>query len=146
MRRPAHIRGTAAGYHVPITTAETILVVDDHAALRDLIEVILCTGGYRVLTAADGTEALRVARNTPHIDLLVADLGMPQMRGEALATLFARLHAATPVLFVSSEERPAGVAQTARFLARPFTVSDLRGAVRAALQSRPASSEATHAA
>ncbi len=128
------------------TTAETILVVDDNRAIRELMEVILCSAGYHVLTAGDGTEALRLARNTPRIDLLLSDLEMPRMRGDELATEFSRLHPSASVLFVTSSAGPIETMVPFEFRAKPFTVSELRDSVRRALRTRPAFAEMTHAA
>lgn len=116
------------------TTAETILVVDDNEKIRELFEVILCAAGYRVLTANSGTEALRLARRIPHIDLLLSDLEMPGMRGDELATRFSHLHPSTPVLFVSGSNGPIETPVSFEFLTKPFTIADLRASVRRALK------------
>jgi CheY-like chemotaxis protein len=128
------------------TNAETILVVDDNGPLREMIEVILCSAGYRGLAAENGTEALRLARNTPRIDLLLSDLEMPTMRGDALATLFSRLHPSAPILFVSSSIGPIETPQPFEFLAKPFNVAQLRDAVRHALRAQSTFAQSTHAA
>ncbi|MGB8169013.1 MAG: response regulator [Chthoniobacteraceae bacterium] len=78
---------------IPSTTAETIPAVDDHESMCELIEVILGRAGYRVLTATNGADALRLARATPQIDLLVSDIEMPRMRGDELAARFAAVWA-----------------------------------------------------
>jgi CheY-like chemotaxis protein len=131
---------------IPFTAAETILVVDDEWAIREVIEVILIRAGYRVLTAGDGAEALRMARDTPGIALLVSDLEMPRMRGDALATRFSRLHPSASVLFVSSSNGPIETTVPFTFLGKPFTLAQLRDAVRGALRSRPALAEVSQAA
>jgi two-component system, cell cycle sensor histidine kinase and response regulator CckA len=118
-------------------TGETILVVDDNNALRDLMETILVRGGYHVLTARDGMEALGLAGNTLRIDLLLSDLEMPAMRGEELAARFTRLHPATPVLFVSSADGPREAGTPFQFCAKPFTFAELRDSVRRALGTHP---------
>lgn len=128
------------------TTAETILVVDDNLAVCELIEVILCSAGYHVLTAGNGIEALRLARHTPQIDLLVSDIEMPGMRGDELAGHFAALHPMVPVLFVSSTTGPIAAPRTYGFLAKPFTVPELRESVRRALRMRPEMLETAHVA
>ncbi len=128
------------------TTAETILVVDDNFALSELIEVILCSAGYHMLTAGSGAEALRLARNTPRIDLLVSDLEMPEMRGEEVAMHFARLHPEAHILFVSSSLGPIETTLPFQFLSKPFTVDGLRNSVRSALRAGPALAGVSHAA
>jgi len=116
------------------TTAATVLVVDDNEALLELLDVILCTAGYRVFTAKNGADALRLARRIPNIDLLLSDLDMPGMRGDELATRFSHYHPQTPILFVSSSDGPIESTQPFEFLSKPFSITDLRARVRSALQ------------
>ena len=123
------------------TAGETILVVDDHGALRGMMELILSSAGYRVLTAESGLDALLIARDAPRIDLLVSDLEMPHMRGDELATRFARLHPLVPILFASSSDRAINTTQPFDFLAKPFTVAELCDSVRRALRARPVIAE-----
>ncbi|WP_407851367.1 response regulator [Bordetella petrii] len=61
----------------------TILVVDDSATMRMIVQAALGAAGWRVLTAADGRQALELARGE-RIDLLVSDWNMPVMDGLAL--------------------------------------------------------------
>jgi CheY-like chemotaxis protein len=62
------------------------LVVEDEDALREVTRRILSRNDYRVLTAANGPEALKLAEDTEHeIDLLLTDVIMPQMLGKELA-------------------------------------------------------------
>lgn len=119
------------------TTDGTILLVDDCRQLRELMEIILVRNGYEVLTAANGAEALEIARRTPKIDLLVSDIEMPGMSGGELADHFAELHPLCPVVFVSSWMGRAVTTVPYEFLAKPFTVAELRDAVRHALRVRP---------
>jgi CheY-like chemotaxis protein len=66
------------------TSPPTVLLTDDDAMLRYLAASILETGGYRVLQAKDGAEALELLAAGPDISLLVTDLQMPGMSGEEL--------------------------------------------------------------
>ena len=69
--------------------AKTILIVDDNADLRNITKMTLQFGGYAVLEAGDGVEALEMLRQQP-ADLVVSDLAMPRMTGsELLAQLRA---------------------------------------------------------
>jgi CheY-like chemotaxis protein len=115
---------------------ETILVVDDHHALCELIEVILTRVGYQVLLAASATEALDRARVTPRIDLLVTDWELPGMRGDELANCFARLHPSAAIVFISSWTGPFKTDEPHEYLAKPFTVAKLRETVRTALEKQ----------
>jgi DNA-binding response OmpR family regulator len=59
---------------------ETILLIDDDAALLEVTSIVLASEGYRVLTAEDGVEALRIlGRET--LDLVVLDIMLPRMSG-----------------------------------------------------------------
>ncbi len=61
----------------------TVLVADDSITTRSLLRSVLEGGGYRVRTASDGDEALRIARSEP-IDLVVSDVRMPRLDGIGL--------------------------------------------------------------
>lgn len=119
------------------TTDGTILVLDDCRQLRELMEIILVRNGYEVLTAADGAEALKIARRTPKIDLLVSDIEMPGMAGGELADRFAELHPLSAIVFVSSWIGRIETSVPYEFLAKPFTIAELRDTMRHALRARP---------
>jgi len=81
--------------------SETILVVEDEAAFRDLLRDGLRAKGYNVLVAANGVEALRVAeQHGISIRLLITDVIMPQMSGPELACVLRATHD-IPVLYMS---------------------------------------------
>jgi CheY-like chemotaxis protein len=71
-----------------------VLVVDDDAAIREVVQAIVETEGYRVITAADGAEALGHLRSGVRPGLILLDLRMPGMDGRA----FREVQAADPVL------------------------------------------------
>lgn len=64
----------------PASTAATVLVVDDDVNVRKVLSLMLESGGYRVLEAADGRIALEQVRRE-HIDLVLTDLVMPEQEG-----------------------------------------------------------------
>lgn len=65
----------------------TILIVDDEAMIRNLLEKILAKEGYKTLLAKDGQEALDII-NTQKVDVVISDMKMPRMSGlELLKTL-----------------------------------------------------------
>ena len=117
---------------------EVVLVVDDNAAVRDIVRRTLEMLGYTVLEAGSGAEALRVAALHPGpIDLLLTDVVMPQMSGVELARRFEAARHGTRALFMSGFD--AGAVATAEFpeatrlLAKPFSTEDLAGLVRRAI-------------
>src|SRR5262249_7175098 len=84
------------------TGTETVLVVEDEPAVRDLAARVLRTLGYTVLEATNGEEALHVARAYAGvIQLLLADVVMPQMGGKVLAARLAEVYSGVKVLFMS---------------------------------------------
>jgi PAS domain S-box-containing protein len=123
--------------------SETVLVVEDESSVRELIVRVLSEKGYRMLSAAEGNEGLRIAGNHREpIDLLLTDMVMPRMGGRELAN---RLEAARPglkVLFMSGYTEDAvshrGVLKVGlSYLQKPFTSDALVRKVRETLD-RPA--------
>lgn len=128
------------------SSTETILVVDDCAGVCEVIEILLTRVGYRVLTATNGGDALEIARIVPEIDVLLSNLGMPEMRGDELAAHVATLHPSAAIVFLSSWQQPIDCASSSDFLLKPFTVAELRDSVRHALRTRPTLADAACAA
>ena len=118
---------------------ETILLVEDEPAILRLTVRLLAGFGYRVIAAASPAEAMRLARETPHIDLLLTDVVMPEMNGADLAGAITALHPDIGCLFMSGYTadviaRHGVVDEGVRFLAKPFSAADLRASVRAAME------------
>lgn len=110
--------------------SQNILVVDDEAIARRFMERTLCQGGYRVMLANDGEQALELLRMTRRkVALVITDLVMPGMGGHAFALEVARLPTPPAVLYISAYERPQGEMAKC-FLQKPFTPEDLVSAVR----------------
>jgi len=66
-------------------TVINVLVVDDEEPVRKFVERVLRDAGYKTATAADGPEAIEVAKKMESLDILVTDVMMPQMTGDELA-------------------------------------------------------------
>jgi PAS domain S-box-containing protein len=121
--------------------AETVLVVEDEAALRELAESVLDSAGYRVLTAAHGREAIEcLEREGASVDLVFTDVVLPGMNGRNLAEHVARTHPEIRILFTSgytgdAELRDGVLKSSAHFLAKPYTVAQLLAAVRDVLDA-----------
>ena len=115
---------------------ETILVVEDESQVRTLIRRSLAARGYRVIDAADGEEALRIAeRRAAPIHLLVTDVVMPGLSGRDVAVRLRTPHPETRVLFLSGYTDDAVVQrgvleEGASFLQKPFTPETLAARVR----------------
>jgi two-component system cell cycle sensor histidine kinase/response regulator CckA len=124
---------------VPRGHDETVLVVEDEAALGRIIARILGQGGYRVLSAASGPEALEVDREHG-CDLLLTDVIMPGMSGPRLAELLESRHPGLPVLFMSGYSN--GLLGSTHvldpdiaFIEKPFTADDLLRRVSSVLST-----------
>jgi CheY-like chemotaxis protein len=122
---------------------ETILLVEDQKELRKLQKRILTEAGYRVLEAADGAKALRVAADeVGEIDLVLTDVEMPTLGGRGMVDELNELSPGIRVLFMSGHtdneilRRGIGTAEM-QFLQKPFTAEVLRAAVQKAL-AKPA--------
>jgi two-component system, cell cycle sensor histidine kinase and response regulator CckA len=90
----------------PVLGEATILLVEDEEALREVTRRILTGGGYRVLTAATGGEALTAAEaQSEPIDLLLTDVIMQQMDGPHLAEQIKRVRPSIKVMFMSGFAR-----------------------------------------
>ena len=118
---------------------ETILLVDDEPLILATTAEALRSHDYRVLTTDDGHEALRIAREDGHrIDLVLTDMMMPGVDGASLAAHIAASPHDIPVLASSglaagAELMPSATSGITAFLAKPYTVPTLLGAVRLAL-------------
>ena len=86
---------------------ETILLVEDEAALREVTRRILSAAGYNVIVASDGLEALQVAEaHDAQIDMLLSDVVMPQMNGPLLAERLIAQRPSIRVLLMSGFAQP----------------------------------------
>jgi len=126
----------------PHAEGETVLVVEDEQAVRDMASRILLEQGYTVLNAGNGAEALDVCAREPRIDLLLTDVAMPRMLGTDLANRIADLRPETRVLYMSGYGHEA-LAETAllngaKFIQKPFSAEELLHGVRGALDSQAA--------
>jgi DNA-binding response OmpR family regulator len=141
--------GAGAGSHEhpaappePLRGNETVLVIENEQTVREVIADVLAMHGYRVLEAADGQEALRVSdAHAGPIHLLVVDVVMPGVSGEALVGAFAARRPDVRALYVSGYTgevlRQHGVvAAGGNFLQKPFTVEGLARKVREVLDAR----------
>jgi two-component system cell cycle sensor histidine kinase/response regulator CckA len=126
-------RGAASGAGVPSRPAPTarVLVVDDDDILRRLLVSMLRLGGYEILSAAHGEEALELAAaREGAIDLVVTDVLMPGLSGPELAERLRARYPHLAVIFITggAQEAPPGT------LRKPFSVRAFLNVVGAALR------------
>jgi two-component system cell cycle sensor histidine kinase/response regulator CckA len=121
---------------------ETVLLAEDEEGLRIVSRVVLQTNGYLVLEAANGEEALALAKgHSQPIHLLLADLVMPRKGGRELADEIGAIHPETKVLYMSGYTDDAvvrlGVLEADMpFLQKPFTPAALARKVREVLDMK----------
>jgi two-component system cell cycle sensor histidine kinase/response regulator CckA len=115
---------------------ETILLVEDESAVRRSAAEFLSQIGYRVLDAATGPDALRIAEEFPEsIDLMITDVVMPLVSGAELAAQLTSVRPRTKVLFISGYAentvlRHGKIDVNDAFLAKPFGLHALGSKVR----------------
>ena len=126
-----------------MAATETLLVVENEAAIKALVQMALERHGYVVLTAESGSEALRLAAaHQGPIDLLITDVVMPDLRGPELAKRLIEQRPALATLFMSGYmDDPLGDDTSlfrvpVDFIQKPFSPSALAARVREMLDRR----------
>jgi len=119
--------------HVEMRGSETILIAEDHESIREMARQILLSLGYRVLSACDGEEALKLCeKESPALAIL--DVVMPKLGGAAVASKLTALFAGLPILFTSGysqdSENIAPATANARYLQKPYSPTTLGRVVR----------------
>ncbi|MCO5170745.1 MAG: PAS domain-containing protein [Planctomycetes bacterium] len=129
--------GAAAAGPAPRGT-ETVLLVEDDAHVRRLLEQVLATAGYDVLPAADAPQALDLSRgHAGRIHLLLTDLSMPRVGGRALARRLLGERPDMAVLLMSGHaEDDGGEGPVAGFVQKPVRLEVLLERVRESLKAR----------
>ncbi len=109
----------------------TVLLVDDDSNALDALKELVGQEGYRVRTAADGSDALKSALADPP-DVVISDCMMPRMDGLELMRAMRRNHklAAVPLVLVSALVTPPADADVVGFLHKPFAVAQLLDILR----------------
>lgn len=128
---------------------ERILIAEDDADMRELLEDILTDEDYEVVAAANGRFALaHILDEREQIDLVITDVQMPELKGDELLRKVREARAETPVLVITafgSVENAVEMVKRGAFsyLTKPFATKDLLAVVRAALaQSEAARAQA----
>ncbi len=120
--------------------SETILLVEDEAALREITSEYLQSRGYRVLTAGIGMHALEICRShTEPIDLLLTDIVMPGIRGPELVKAALNMRPGLRVIYVSGYAdrglESVDMARDVVFLHKPYSLVDLGQKIRSTVSS-----------
>jgi signal transduction histidine kinase/CheY-like chemotaxis protein len=119
---------------------QTVLLAEDEAEVRTITRDFLTSAGYRVLTAEDGEQALKIAEHDESIDILITDVVMPRMRGPELARRLMVLRPGLRVMYLSGyiehDEKDGDFMRDAFFLNKPFSREMLVNQVGKALDKR----------
>ena len=128
-----------SGENSSLEGTETILLVEDDAALRQLALRVLRTAGYLVLEARNASAAIDLGRTYPDdIHLLVTDVVMPQASGRVVSERLQALRPKIRVLFMSGYTRDVVIDHAAQsdLLEKPFTPDQLKRRVREVLDAQ----------
>ena len=121
-------------------TGARILIVDDEPAIRRLLKAGLGSQGYVLIEAGDGAAARR-ALTSEAPDLVILDLGLPDIGGQALLEGWRRDGIGVPILVLSSRADEAGIVQALEagaddYIVKPFGMNELLARLRVALRRR----------
>ena len=121
----------------------TVLVVDDDAIVRRVVQGHLSDAGYRIFEAEDGQEALEVLERTGSVDLVIVDMVMPRLNGPGLVAELMRRRPSQSILLISAYPAERDTRDTMEdgppsypFLPKPFTRDQLLAKVAEAAQAR----------
>ncbi len=134
-----------------ITQTNRVLVVEDEDLIREMIVLALSEEGYDVVTAADGSTALQLLKNTDNvhpenaIDLIILDLMLPQVNGLDICRLLRYQGNIVPILIISAKgtetDRVLGLEVGADdYLTKPFSMRELVARCRALIRRQRFSS------
>jgi signal transduction histidine kinase/CheY-like chemotaxis protein len=114
---------------------ETVLIVEDDAAVRALVSEVLGELGYRYVEAGSGPEAVPILESGQRIDLLISDVGLPGMNGRQLAEIGRQIRPGLKVLFITGYAEHAAVRagfldEGMEMITKPFAFDHLTTKVR----------------
>ncbi len=116
-----------------------ILVVDDELSMREFLEILLKKEGYRVVTAGNGEEAIRLFKKD-HYDLVITDIKMPKGDGLALLHGIKKQARHIPVIMITAYASPDDAIVAMKegaydYIAKPFKVEEVKSVIRGALEA-----------
>jgi len=129
----------AAPFRQDVRGSETILIAEDHESIREMARQTLIALGYKVLSAADGEEALELCTHeTPALAIL--DVVMPKLGGPAAAAKLVEQFAGLPIVFTSGYSQDSnsltGADPNARYLQKPYSPTALGRVIRDVLDGQ----------
>lgn len=117
----------------------TILIVEDDRGLQKYLKELLLDNGYNVHAASDGIEALdMVQKNQP--DVVVLDLGLPNMSGEAVCTELRKKYPELPIIILTAKDSVSDIVQGLNlgaddYMTKPFVADEFLARIKARLRS-----------
>jgi PAS domain S-box-containing protein len=137
-------RTTVSSLPTPTTGHETILLAEDEVGLRAMTRAYLEGLGYRVLEASDGSDAVKISHKyRGPIDLILTDLIMPVLRGDAVVASIRKQRPRVKALYMSGNPEGHDTAESDEVLLKPFRTSELGTRVRSILDSDMREQKAT---
>lgn len=131
---PVSVNSTAADATLP--AAPRILVVEDEVLIRLSTAEILSSGGYAVLEAANGSDALRILGETP-VDVMVVDVGLPDISGEKLVALARKKAPGLRAIYATGKDGISSLANedrgTTALVRKPYRAETLIDTISALL-------------
>jgi PAS domain S-box-containing protein len=120
---------------LPVGGGEHILIVEDTASVRMFVHELLIENGYRCSLAPDPGTALDILQNDPSVNLLLSDVGLPQMNGRELADRARQWRGDLPVLFMTgytenAVNRRSFLGEGMDMIIKPFKLAELLEKIR----------------
>lgn len=121
-------------------TSATILIVDDEPPIRRLLRTSLGSQGFQIVEAATGSEAL-VEMKQAKPDLIILDLGLPDMQGQDVIRILREQGSPVPIVVLSSRADEPGKVEALDlgaddYVTKPFGTDELLARIRTALRHR----------
>ncbi len=118
---------------------QKILIVEDDAAIRDVISDILRQNNYSIETAIDGTSALDLLKKVPP-DLLLLDLGLPDISGESICIQARKLYSTLPIIILTAKNQTLDVVNGLNlgaddYISKPFELEVMLARIKARLRT-----------
>src|SRR6266480_7593544 len=120
----------------------TILVVEDDTGLSKYLKELLIENGYSVQTAGDGIAALEYFKKAEP-DLVVLDLGLPNMAGEAVCQEIRKKHKDLPIIILTAKDSISDIVQGLNlgaddYMTKPFVADEFLARIKARLRKQGA--------
>ncbi len=121
---------------------ETILLVEDETLLLDMVQILLETNGYTVLTAKDGEEAVQLyQQHANEIELVISDMGLPKLTGVSEFEKLKGINPKVKIIFASGFFEPAVKAALENagvksFIQKPYVIEEVLLKIRKALDTK----------